>query len=319
MMIPNNYEFIVVTPVYEDLEASRQLFHELGKNFGNRVFIVAVDDGSLERPLTTDSLIGAGVNGVVLKLLRNVGHQRAIAVGLDYASTHMHPSQNIVVMDSDGEDLPQSISVLLAELDESGNDVAVAQRKRRIESIRFKVFYNAYKRLFRIMTGRFIDFGNFMVLRHNAVRRLVTMQELSIHVAGAVLASKLRISVCPLDRGQRYAGSSKMNFVALSLHGFRALMVFAEDVLVRVGIACAIFAGLAIVGAIAAITLKLIGISTPGWFSIALGILVLMLMQMGAIALMTLMLSGVVRGVSVVAPLKYRDFVDLVMEASSQK
>ena len=30
-----------------------------------------------------------------------------------------------------------------------------------------------------------------------------------------------------------------MNFVGLALHGFKGLMVFAEDVLVRVGIACA--------------------------------------------------------------------------------
>lgn len=318
-MIPETHEFIVVTPVYEDLEASKKLFEELATRFGDKVFVVAVDDGSIEEPLTVNNLVGAKVNGVVLKLVRNVGHQRAIAIGLDYVNAYMHQSQSIVLMDSDGEDLPQSIPILLTELETSGNDVAVAQRKQRNESIQFKVFYNAYKHLFRIMTGRSIDFGNFMALKKNAARRLVAMQELSTHVAGAVLASKLRRSICPTDRGRRYAGKSKMNFVALSLHGFRALMIFAEDVLVRVGTACALFSGLAISGAIAAITLKIIGISTPGWFSIALGILVLMLMQMGAIALITLMLTGIVRGVSVMAPLSHTDFVEEIMEAPSQR
>ena len=164
------------------------------------------------------------------------------------------------------------------------------------------------------MTGRTISFGNFMALKSDAVKRLVAMQELSIHVAGAVLASKLRTDICPLDRGPRYAGQSKMNFVGLALHGFKALMVFAEDVLVRVGIACAGIASISVLGIVAAIGLKLIGFSTPGWFSIALGILVLMLMQTGALALMTLMLTGVVRGGTVTTEIAYHDFVDRVLE-----
>lgn len=149
-----------------------------------------------------------------------------------------------------------------------------------------------------------------MALKSAAVKRLVAMQELSIHVAGAVLASKLRTRVCPLDRGPRYAGKSKMNFVGLALHGFKGLMVFAEDVLVRVGIACAAIAILAVGGATAAIVLKLIGFSTPGWFSIALGILVLMFLQTGALALMTLMLTGVVRGGTVTTAIAYHDFIE---------
>jgi hypothetical protein len=169
------------------------------------------------------------------------------------------------------------------------------------------------------MTGRQISFGNFMALKFNAIKRLVAMQELSIHVAAAVIASKLRTSVLALDRGPRYAGQSKMNFVGLALHGFKALMVFAEDVLVRVGIACTAIAIFAVGGATAAIILKLIGVSTPGWFSIALGILVLMFLQTGALALMTLMLTGVVRGGNVTTAIAYHDFVEQVIEAKSKK
>ncbi|MEN3967503.1 hypothetical protein VOJ73_14390, partial [Mammaliicoccus sciuri] len=71
-----------------------------------------------------------------------------------------------------------------------------------------------------------------------------------------MLNSKLRVSTCALDRGPRYAGRSKMNFVGLALHGFRALMVFAEDVLVRVGIACTLIAGLSVLGSLLAVALK---------------------------------------------------------------
>jgi len=175
-----------------------------------------------------------------------------------------------------------------------------------------------YKVVFRLLSGRRIDFGNFMALKPIGLRRLVAMQELWIHLAACTLASRLRIADCPLDRGPRYAGDSRMNFVSLVLHGFKALMVFAEDVLVRVGIACALIAGLAIVGAATAVLLKLIGYATPGWFSIALGILLLVFLQTGALTLMTLMLTGVVRGGSI-ASARWEEFIETISESHGHR
>lgn len=315
MSLPQ-HAIVIVMPVYEDLEASGRLFQELGHQFGDRVFVVAVDDGSVRQPLSVENLRQHGIAGAVLKLRRNVGHQRAIAIGLSYAAEHLVPGQQVVVMDSDGEDLPSTIPALLAQLDNPSVDVVVAQRKSRVETFRFKAFYQVYKRFFGVMTGRPISFGNFMALKPAAVKRLVSMQELPIHVAAAVLASKLRTGVCPLDRGPRYAGQSKMNFVGLALHGFKALMVFAEDVLVRVGIASAVIAAFAVVGSVAAVVLKLMGYSTPGWFSLVLGILVLLFLQTAALALMTLMLTGVMRSGSVVTAVAHRDFIDEILETA---
>jgi hypothetical protein len=312
-MIPASYSLIVVTPVYEDVQASARLFKELNAHFGGAVFVVAVDDGSVHQPLPLSNLTQAGVDGVIVQLRRNVGHQRAIAVGLAYVAEHMQPEQRIAVMDSDGEDVPSTITALLEASISDTVDVVVAQRKSRVESLKFKAFYAVYKSFFKVMTGRPISFGNFMVLKPCAVKRLVVMQELPIHVAGAVLASKLRLQLLQIDRGPRFAGQSKMNFVGLALHGFKALMVFAEDVLVRVGLACAGIAALSFLGASLAICLKLVGLSTPGWFSIALGILVLIFLQTGALALMTLMLTGVVRSGSIAAPQAYNDFVDQIL------
>lgn len=186
-----------------------------------------------------------------------------------------------------------------------------------METLSFRAFYLAYKWLFSLLTGRSISFGNFMMMKPAALTRLVAMQEMWIHVAGCVLTSKLRLLAIPLDRGPRYAGNSKMNFVGLALHGFKALMVFAEDVLVRVGIACAAVAILSVVGVLAAIVLKVIGFATPGWFSVALGIMLLVFMQTGTLTLMTLMLTGVVRSGSVVT-IAYRDFIDTVLQARAR-
>jgi hypothetical protein len=300
---------VVVTPVYEDAEASGRLFRELAAVFGADVHVIAVDDGSVHQPVSIASLEQAGVRGTVITLKRNEGHQRAIAVGLSYVADRLASSAGrIVTMDSDGEDLPGTIRPLMAPLDAGNIDVVVAQRKSRAETLRFRVFYQVYKRMFHLLAGRRISFGNFMAMTPAAVGRLAAMHELWIHVAGCVLASKMRMAGCPLDRGPRYAGTSKLNFVSLALHGFRALMVFAEDVLVRVGIACATVAGLSLFAMAVAVGLKLAGLATPGWFSVALGILLLVLLQTGTLTLTMLMLTGVVRGGAV----NVRSYQDLV-------
>lgn len=313
-MAVQGYQIAVVTPVFEDREASNRLFAELGSLFGDKVTVVAVDDGSVREPVQAQSLSRAGVDGVVLRLKRNVGHQRAIAIGLSYVADQLPGVERIVVMDSDGEDNPATVAALLRALESPDFDVAVAQRKSRVETFRFRAFYWIYKIIFGALTGRKISFGNFMALKPSALHRLTVMQELWVHVAGSVLASRLRVAACPLDRGARYAGRSQMNFVGLALHGFKGLMVFAEDVLVRVGIMCVFISILAILGAAAAIALKLMGFATPGWFSVALGVLFLVFLQTATLTLMTLMLSGVAKGGALLLH-QYRDFVDAIIPA----
>lgn len=307
-------DLVVVTPVFEDLEAAGRLFAELARTCGRETYVVAVDDGSVRQPLPARAIADAGLDGVVLRLARNVGHQRAIAVGLGYVAERLSHARRVVVMDSDGEDRPETIAPLLQALEAQPLDVVVAQRRSRVETWRFKLFYLVYKLLFGLLTGRRISFGNFMAMTPAAARRLAAMGETATHVAGTVLLSRLRWAPCPLDRGARYAGHSKMNFVGLALHGFKGLMVFAEDVLVRVGSACTLVAGMSLLGVTAAIVLKSIGYATPGWFSVALGILLLMFLQTGAITLMTLLLSGVSRN-SLVLPLDYRALLAEVLEA----
>jgi hypothetical protein len=301
-------KLIIITPVYEDREAATRLFRELRAEFGAAAYVVAVEDGSVRAPLQLDSLVDAGLSGVILRLKRNVGHQRAIAVGIGYAADHLKDSPAFVVMDSDGEDVPNTIRPLLDALAAPEVDIAVAARKSRVETLQFRAFYVVYKVIFGLLTGRKIAFGNFMAMKPAALQRLSVMPELWTHIAGSVLGSKLRVQQCPLDRGARYAGKSKMNFVGLVLHGFKALMVFAEDVMVRVGLMCVLVSAGVIVAAVAAIVLKVVGFATPGWFSVALGVLFIVLLQTGALTLTTLMLSGVVKG-EAIATGTYREFI----------
>jgi len=312
---------VIVTPYYEDWEAVKYFFDDLAKHFINadmQIELIVVDDGSIHKPMSLRLLEDSGISGEIIYLKRNLGHQRAIAVGLCYAETH-YSSSNVVVMDSDGEDRPESVLTLVKQLNGVGDcDAIVATRKSRVESWRFQFFYFWYKWFFLLATGRSISFGNFMILKPSAVKRLVAMQELWIHLAGTILLSKLRLGICPIDRGSRYAGKSKMNFVALVLHGFKGLMVFAEDVFVRVGIFCAAIAVISLLLMPIPLALKFMGMATPGWASVLIGVFLLIFIQTGTLTLLTLLLTGLTKGGGV-PEFSYEIFVAKVLGVSPKR
>jgi len=306
-----NSKIGIVVPVYEDVEAATILFQRLAKIEGLKLEIFAIDDGSVRCPLSASSFAGLAVPVQVIQLRRNVGHQMAIAIGLNFVHDNVKDFAYVVVMDSDGEDRPESIPHLVEAIQKANSDVVVATRKSRVESLKFKTFYVVYKWLFSLLVGRKIGFGNFMVLTPAALDRLVIMPELKTHLAACVLLSKLRVAQQPTDRGVRYADKSKMNFVGLALHGFRAFMVFAEDVLVRVGLICTSMLGLVVLLALVSIGLKIAGLATPGWLSLVLGTLGVLFLQFGALALMALMnlmLTGMIRS-GIVVGNPYKEFI----------
>jgi glycosyltransferase involved in cell wall biosynthesis len=74
----------------------------------------------------------------VLRLRRNLGHQRAIAVALAYVQQKI-PVDAAIIMDADGEDRPEDIHRLVEAFEASADPVTVfAERGRRVESPSFK-------------------------------------------------------------------------------------------------------------------------------------------------------------------------------------
>lgn len=287
----------IVTPVYEDQESFAELCRRLAaaeRDAGARFHVIAVDDGSLSAPPGLSALIEAKLSGEILRLSRNVGHQAAIAIGLARAATTPGLSA-CVIMDSDGEDTPESIPRLLAAAAAPGVDVAAAARAKRSETMTFQAFYAVYKRLFRLLTGQVLRFGNFMALSPVAIERLSGMHETATHVAAAAVKAKLRRVDVPTDRGVRYAGQSKMNFPSLVLHGMRAVMVFSDLVLTRMALALVAMAALVVAVVIGAVAIKLMGFATPGWVTIVTGFALSLFLQTGLFTMITLIVSSLGR------------------------
>lgn len=283
---------VIVTPYFEDL-AAESFCTELAKSVSTDDYVIIVDDGSIEIPFNPDFFNSSGLKGEIVRLARNVGHQTAITCGIKVALENIN-FKSLVVLDSDGEDRPEDISLLVSELHghQKEVDAAVATRKSRIESKSFKIFYRVYQSFFRLLVGKNIQFGNFMALSPQAAQRLANYHETPMHVAASLINSRLRIKSVSIHRGARYAGSSRMNIVSLTLHGLRSIMVFSETVLVRITLFCALFAGLIVATMILMVIIKLAGLAIPGWFSTVGGILILLLVQVAIMSLVVLLSAG---------------------------
>ena len=281
----------IVTPVFEDGDSFNRLCEELSRSArGVSLEIIAVDDGSLRDPPDPESIARAGFDGQVIRLKRNVGHQLAISVGL--ARTAADPRfAGAVIMDCDGEDSPEDVDRLIQAASSEGFSAAVAARRKRTETLFFRTFYVAFRWFFALTTNQIIRFGNFCALDRRAVLRLCAMHETGLHVAGALIKSRMPRVEVPTDRGVRYGGRSRMNFPGLVLHGIGAIAVFNDTVLTRMATACAASAVATIVAFVIMVVLKLAG-NLPVWTAIAAGFLIMIFLQTGVFTLISLIVSG---------------------------
>ncbi len=230
---PDQVAFIAAIPVFNDWAAARLLLSKLDtalRAANLRVQVILIDDGStVPAELDFRELNLEAVCSIeVLLLRRNLGHQRAIAIGLTYAH-HQTKDLPILVMDADGEDSPGDVPSLYRKFQEElGQKVIFAKRSKRSESLGFRVFYQIYKLTYRMLTGFDVNVGNFSIAPAIAVDRLVVVSELWSHYAAAVHKARILYATIDTKRDKRLDGESRMNFVALVIHGLSAISVFSQ-------------------------------------------------------------------------------------------
>jgi len=277
--------FAVVIPVLDDWESVGRLIDDIDRVAGSphRVLeILIVDDGSIAelsaRALTPPRRNGNCVERIeILKLALNLGHQRAIAVGLA-SLARREDLGGAIVMDGDGEDRAEDIPRLIAEAIAHDGEVVFARRARRSEGLVFRAGYQLYKGIFRAMTGKEICFGNFSLLPMAAVKRLAHMPELWNNLPAAIVRSRLRYRTIDTVRGQRYAGQSRMNLPSLIVHGLSAMAVYADVMFVRVVMAAVAVSALSVLAMAGVAGIRLAtSLAVPGWATTVFGDLCIVL------------------------------------------
>ena len=285
MMSANSrHKIVIVTPVFNDWAAFGLLLKQLGQQpalANYEMHVLAVDDGSPERPDVAKlaELKGAVKDFRVVQLACNLGHQRAIAVGLVEVAK-LKDFDAVVVMDADGEDRLEDVIRLIGVWSEEPNRIVFARRERRSESLAFKIFYAFYKLAFMVLTGERISFGNFAILPRRAVQALIYNPAIWNNLAVSITRSRFRYTTLATDRGPRLAGKSRMNFIGLFLHGVSAMSVYIDVILARVLLAACSLALMVLVLIIGVIIIKFgTGLAIPGWASYLTASLTLLFVQ----------------------------------------
>jgi glycosyltransferase involved in cell wall biosynthesis len=276
---------VIVMPVFNDWESCGILLGHLDAlplPGLSELRVLIVDDGSIEpRPESLAQALGRGrIDRVsVLELVCNVGHQRAIALGIARVAAS-DSGEVLLIMDADGEDDPADIPRLLDALRTNPDAAVVGGRAERSEGAGFRLGYLAYQTLFRALVGRQIDFGNFCAFGPRLARRLSGMSETWNHLAATLLRARVPLVALPTRRGRRYAGTGVMNLPALIAHGLSAFAVFSDQVFARLLLLSAATGSLALVGTIIVIILRFATtISLPGWASTVVGVFALLFVQ----------------------------------------
>jgi glycosyltransferase involved in cell wall biosynthesis len=309
----------LVVPAFNDWDALGILLRELDRVASMlpvQIDVSAVDDGStLYAP--ADLCQSADLQHIgsveIVSLRTNLGHQRAIAVGLCIA-VEDGDCDAVLVMDADGEDSPAAVRQLLEAAGQATDFCVVAQRGKRSEGPVFRAFYLLYRLFFFLLTGHGISFGNFCLISRSYARRLVSVSDLWNNLPAAVLHSRLPIKAVSVDRARRYAGKSKMNITQLIVHGLSGLSVYADTIFIRLLI---LTFGLFFLSGVSIPLVLILRIffpryATPGWATtVSFGISTILVQTLSFTLLFVIMLLSNRVQRLIIPFVDYKHFVDV--------
>ena len=225
----------ILIPIYNDWQSADKLINKIDnlvKEINHEFSVIIVNDGSSE--MKPDEFgFSENLHSVqILNIKKNMGHARCIATGLK------HIFQNdefdyIIPMDGDGEDRPEEIKIFIDNLSYNPDTTIVGERVKRSEGIIFKLSYSIHKLITFIFTGKSIKFGNYTFLPKKTVEKLINDKSTWSSFSGALSKLEKNLATIPSERGARYFGPSKMNFLNLVKHSLSIIAVFKASVIIR--------------------------------------------------------------------------------------
>lgn len=269
----------VVVPIYNDSEVIHELIKRLSpvlESITADYEIILVDDGSRDDSwLQMLAVRQANACIKAVRLSRNFGQQSAIAAGLSLTSKEL-----IVLMDSDLQDRPEDIPVLIdALLADEKATMAIAQWEERKDS-KFKL---AVSRLFQRVSNSITEIhtmprlGIFRVMKKSVVDELRNFPEKTATTVSLLYYIGSRYVAVPLKRDARFAGKSGYNLSKMLSLTFARIFSFSMFPIRIVTYLGALLCVGSMVAALALIIYKLVGNVVAGWTSM----MVLMLFLFG--------------------------------------
>ena len=269
----------VAIPIYNDQEVIDELLRRLTavlESIVSEYEIILVDDGSRDNSWAVMNEARKAYQHLrIARLSRNFGQQNAIAAGLSLTTKDL-----IVLMDSDLQDRPEDIPVLIdALLADPEASMAIAQWEERKDS-RLKI---AVSRLFQRVSNRITDIhtmprlGIFRVMKKSVVEELRRFPEKTATAVSLLYFIGSKYVAVPLKRDARFAGKSGYNLGKMLNLTFARIFSFSMFPIRMVTYLGAMLCVGSMIGAWALIIYKLMGKVLTGWTSM----MVLMLFLFG--------------------------------------
>ena len=269
----------VVVPIYNDKEVIAELHRRLRpvmEQITADYELILVDDGSRDHSWQKMLEVRQENEHVrAVRLSRNFGQQSAIAAGLSLTSKEL-----IVLMDSDLQDRPEDIPVLIdALLADKQATMAIAQWEERKDS-KMKL---AVSRLFQRVSNRITEIhtmprlGIFRVMKKSVVDELKKFPEKTATTVSLLYYIGSKYVAVPLKRDARFAGKSGYNLrkmLALTFARIFSFSMFPIRIVTYLGALLCIGS---MIAALALVIYKLVGNVVAGWTSM----MVLMLFLFG--------------------------------------
>ena len=225
----------ILIPIYNDWQSTDKVINKIDnliKEINHEFSIFLINDGSTERKPDN---FGYSENLRSLKILNiknNIGHARCIATGLKHIFQN-EEFDYIIPMDGDGEDRPEEIKIFIDNLNYNPDTPIVGERVKRSEGVIFKFSYIIHKLITFVFTGKSIKFGNYTFLPKKTVEKLINEKSTWSSFSGALSKIENNLATIPSERGERYFGPSKMNFLSLVKHSLSIIAVFKASVIIR--------------------------------------------------------------------------------------
>jgi dolichol-phosphate mannosyltransferase len=238
-----------------------------GAGLVGRYEVIVVSDGSRDDTFAAASgRLDAGMPGVVLELAKNVGSHAAIRAGLREGS-----GEAVAIMAADGQDPPEILPEMLAEIDQGLDVVWGARSRRRADPLLRRLLAGVFYRFFRVLTG--LDYPprgyDFVMVRHTVADALNQHRERNAPLFLLLYNIGFRQGEIEYERGERAGGTSSWTLRKRIRLAVDMVTAFSAAPIRTVSIAGALIGGFGLIYGGVTVVRALLG-QTPvdGWASL---------------------------------------------------
>lgn len=270
-------ELSVIIPLMNEEENVYELYNRLTAvllQLGITYEIILVDDGSRDHTLQLIEKICSEDSRIkYISFSRNFGHQLALFAGVEKCSGH-----NIVLMDGDLQDPPETITALWNKKNEGYDTVYAKRNIRKGESWLKKATAALFYRILNKITSINIpvDTGDFRIISRKVADELIRMKDYSKFLRGQIAWLGFKETFISYDREKRKKGNTNFGYAQMLRFAFDGITGFSNFPLKFASISGIIVSLLSFVLIIYVLLAKLVwGQTISGWASIMVTVLFL--------------------------------------------